>query len=67
MHRRSVVVYSTVVFGGPLGLYLLGSTGDEGVTFGRVQKSAQFTQRVQLECHYGIRAPKTIYGMAFGT
>ena len=25
------------------------------------------TQRVQLECHYGIRAPRTIYGMVFGT
>ena len=25
------------------------------------------TQRVQLECHYGIRAHKTIYGMVFGT
>ena len=24
-------------------------------------------QRVQLECHYGSRAPKTIYGMVFGT
>ena len=25
------------------------------------------TQRVQLECHYGIRAHKAIYGMVFGT
>ena len=25
------------------------------------------SQRVQLECHYGIRAPKTMYGMVFGT
>ena len=24
-------------------------------------------QRVQLECHYGIKAHKTIYGMVFGT
>ena len=25
------------------------------------------SQRVQLECHSGIRAPKTIYSMAFRT
>ena len=25
------------------------------------------TQSVQLECHYGIRAHKTIHGMVFGT
>ena len=25
------------------------------------------SQRVQLECHYGSRAPQTIYGMIFGT
>ena len=25
------------------------------------------TQRVQLECHSGIRAHKTTYGMVFGT
>ena len=24
-------------------------------------------QRVELECHDGIRGPKTIYGMVFGT
>ena len=25
------------------------------------------TQRVQLECHYGIKAHKTIHGIGFGT
>ena len=31
--------------------------------------STQFhvAQRVQLECHYGIRSPKTNYGMVAGT
>ena len=30
------------------------------------ERPQKVTQRVQLECYYGIRAPKTIYGMALG-
>ena len=31
------------------------------------QTSTAVAQRVQLECHYGIRAPKTLYGMVLRT
>ena len=34
---------------------------------GPTNASLKLPQRVQLECHYGIRALKIIYGMVFGT
>ena len=45
------------------GRFFLGGRG----LYLRARATQASTQRVQLECHYGTRAPKTIFGMAFGT